>query len=352
MSALPIQIVPTFPPTPGGVGDYACRVEREGAFHSETRWRFVTAERARAAAEGPASEGVTRLAERTPEALLEALEPAADGAAPTVVLHCSGYGYAANGAPAWLLDGMERFLARHRAARFGVVFHELYATSPPWRRAFWHSHAQRAVARGFARLARRALCTTQTNRAIVHAWNPSLEIDLLAIASNMGEPEEVRPWAERAPRLLVFGLAGTRARLYRDRALLRQVCETLGIEQVEDVGPDAGALPDLGRPLVRHGTIDITRFAALAAGCRYGALHYTAGPLAKSGVFAAYCAHGLAPIVAARPPVGDALAPGVHYAPAEALRAESAAGPIAAAARAWYQGHRISMHARWLQSLC
>ncbi len=352
MSALPIQIVPSFPPVPGGVGDYACCVERVAAARSGTRSHFVTADGARAAA-GDSTAGVTRLGQRSAAALLEALERAA-GRAPDapLLLHCSGYGYAGNGAPRWLLDGIERFLARRPAPRFAVVFHELYATSPPWRRAFWHSRAQRGVACALARLATRALCTTEANEAILGGWNPALDLTRLAVSSSMGEPEDPRAWDERAPRLLVFGLRETRAALYRAPALLRRACDALGVAQIADVGPPLGELADVGRPIVRHGAVSPALFAELAADCRYGALRYPAGPLAKSGVFAAYCAHGVAPIVFANDSAGDGLAPGVHYVRGEAIGAGTATASVARSALAWYQGHRLSEHARWLQSTC
>jgi hypothetical protein len=71
--------------------------------------------------------------------------------------------------------------------------------------------------------------------------------------------------------------------------------------------------------------------------------------LAKSGVFAAYCAHGLLPILAQRAtkPM-DGLLIGKHYWVSKPGHSISLATGqcIADNAHAWYSGHRLYAHAQ------
>ncbi len=51
----------------------------------------------------------------------------------SVVLHFSGYGYARRGLCGWLLEELNALRAQRQAAlHLVVVFHELFASGPPW----------------------------------------------------------------------------------------------------------------------------------------------------------------------------------------------------------------------------
>ena len=72
---------------------------------------------------------------------------------------------------------------------------------------------------------------------------------------------------------------------------------------------------------------------------KYGLLSYRPSYLAKSGVFAAYAAHGVACLLVAKPERNlDGLEPGIHFFPGipEACPAEQEWLAIRAAALSWY----------------
>jgi hypothetical protein len=78
-------------------------------------------------------------------------------------------------------------------------------------------------------------------------------------------------------------------------------------------------------------------------------------PLAKSGVFAGYCAHGVVPVIARHfPGQVDGLEDGVHVLSPRTATAAQASGlePISIAAWRWYSGHRLhdhaALYARWI----
>jgi hypothetical protein len=77
--------------------------------------------------------------------------------------------------------------------------------------------------------------------------------------------------------------------------------------------------------------------------CRVGACFHPPALLGKSTVYAAYCAHGVAPLVLSPVPEAPDLAGGVHYwrpgLPFDGLP------DVAAAASEWYRGHALAIQA-------
>jgi hypothetical protein len=86
--------------------------------------------------------------------------------------------------------------------------------------------------------------------------------------------------------------------------------------------------------------------ARLLSASTYGVLAYPVDYAAKSGVFAAYCAHAVCPVLLSRHTgVHDGLTPR-HYLPSvEAMTADlPAAWRIGQAANAWYMPHAVQRH--------
>jgi hypothetical protein len=178
---------------------------------------------------------------------------------------------------------------------------------------------------------------------------------VLPVVSNVGEPAAVPPLAARPRRLIVFGGAGNRSRIYSSHlADLAAACRAAGAAEIADVGPPI-ALPAAAEeiPVVRLGLLPAAEVSAALLGAVAGFLAYPAPFLGKSGAFAAFCAHGLATVcTSAAPPTGG-LRAGEHYLPLAAVRGR---GPMdlqstADAARAWYAGHSLDRHAATLRDL-
>lgn len=295
------------------------------------------------------------LKEQSEQALEGALSQICTGTLPVVVLHYVGYGYAKNGAPEWMLDGLRRFLDRNPAARLAVVFHELYATSMPWRRAFWYSSRQQEIAKQLYALSSRALCTLEKNEHILRGWAPDKALDRIAVPSAIGEPQEspVPGWDSRAPRMVVFGLAASRMRAYRNAAKVDAFCRQLGIDEIVDVGPPLATLPAFNAArVVQRGALEPAEIARTLLEARYGYLYYSADNLAKSSIFAAYCAHGVVAVVAeSSDRVMDELEMSVHYVSLRRPPAKDGTHRISENANRWYWTHGISAHAAWLDQV-
>jgi hypothetical protein len=312
-----LQIVPSLPPPEEGVGSYALCLERALAAHGIST-HFLTAE----------GGGLARRLE------------AAEGDA--LLLHYANYGYQSRGCPFWLPGALRR--CRRRLV---TVFHEVYATGPPWRSSFWTQPFQRRIAAAVARTSG-ALVTSLD--LYVRRIGPEAAPEktwVTPVFSTVGEPREIPPLRSRARRMVIFGGRGARSRAYGEmRGDLAAACRALAVEEIADVGPPLERAEESvdGVPVRWRGVLPAAEVSALLCDSLAGFVAYPAFFLPKSTIFAAYCAHGVLPVQAWR---RRSLEGGT------APRWTGAGDPqeTAAAARAWYAGHSLERQAERFRSL-
>ncbi len=345
-----IQIVPALPPANNGVGDYGFAVARAMRNNFGVQTQFVVGDDNWDYAEKVDGFTARRVGSRSAQSLAEMLSAAASR---TVLLQLSGYGYSARGCPFWLLQGLQQWKRKQPERRLITMFHELYACAPPWRKTFWAGHAQRMVIAGIARLSDAVVTNLQAYRCRLEglARSPKKAIDVLAVPSNVGEPVQPSDLSARTKSMVVFGLPASRQRAYAERmGELQKACERLGITEVQDVGGHFEAIPGrIGRvPVSRHGSMSACELSALLSQSMAGFVAYSPGYMAKSGVFAAYCAHRMLPVM---PQDGrsqsDGIRCGTHYynVGVAAPLANREPQAIADLAWEWYQGHSLQRHA-------
>ncbi|HSV71497.1 MAG TPA: hypothetical protein VLI72_15415 [Methylibium sp.] len=279
----------------------------------------------------------------------------------SVVLHYSGYGYGRRGLCFWLLDELDALRRRLGGRlRLVVVFHELYASGPPWRSAFWLSPLQARIARALARRAD-GLWTNADDHAVRLA--PSVRsaeaVQVWPVFSNVGEPDAAGPPAgARAPRAIVFGAGSTRQRVFDALHGKEALLARLGLVEIVEVGPGPASAGAPATVAGRHaGRLEAPALSRLLLESRWGLLDYPAPLLGKSSVFAAYAAHGCA-VIDTRPPGPDAdgLQAGRDYLALRALAqghapCATATAALGQSARRWYDGHRLERQAAALLRL-
>lgn len=331
---------------------------------------------------------VHRLRTRTSDELLRLLS--APGMPSTVLLQYVGYGYEKRGCPLWLVNGLEKWrrqqpastganperrqAAKLKAAaadneavaqaassqgnvsalrfsagrRVVTMFHELYAFGPPWTSAFWTSALQRSLVRRLALVSAHALTNLTLRARTLSRMTRRSEkaFPVLPVFSNVGEPRVLPTFTERPKRLAVFGSAGWRELAYRrHQDALEQACRRLGLEEIVDIGPPLREPPQTSVPCKQRGLLAAAKVSEELAACRAGFFTCPVHCLGKSGVFAAYAAHGLAALTSndAELENADGLRAGEHFARAEAptlAQAEQCAR-IAQNIAHWYAGHRL-----------
>lgn len=271
----------------------------------------------------------------------------------TLVLHFSGYGYASNGAPGGLIAELCRWRQASPERRLLVVFHELFARQPPWRKGFWWAPLQRRLLQRLIACCDGGLSTLELHTGWLR--RQGLEpFATLPVPSNVGETAAPLHLPQRAPQLVVFGGRSQRQAAYN--ALLRHpgLLERLQIARIHDVGPPLAQSPrHASLPIQCHGLLPEAEVAALLGQSLLAAVSYPLPFLAKSGIFAAICAHGALPLVldsgrhcaaeadglqAGRTFITSAWLQSQHS-PATAL---ANAASIAEAAWSWYLPHRLT----------
>ena len=351
-----LQVVPQLPPSISGVEDYALNLARQLWKDYEIETCFIVGD--------PHWQRVTeienfsvQLVERSAEALFLLLSNNSNQFSDPipVLLHYVSYGYANRGCPVWLVEGLERWKANTVNSRLVTMFHEVYASGAPWTSAFWLSGQQKNLAARLAQSSDRCLTSKQLYAEILSELSQGKQTEILIIPvfSSIGEPAQVPPLAERLQRLVVFGGRGRRLRVYRESwKELSHACQRLGIEKILDIGPSTGlTLSSVNTvPVVEMGQMSAPEISGIMSNSLAGFFNYHPEYLAKSSIFAAYCAHGLLPVSPRSHalPV-DGIKAGKHYWIADdrttGLKDLVEVQAIADNAYTWYQTHNLSVQA-------
>jgi len=275
-----------------------------------------------------------------------------------VVLHFSGYGYQKRGVPVWLVQGLQICSRRAGHVPLLTIFHELYATGRPWQSAFWVSPLQKQIARSILNLSSAAITPTDLYGKRLSEWRDgdAPKITAMPVFSNVGEPGCGSAPSERIAAAVVFGLAGVEDRLFGIyRSEIERIVSALGIEKIFDVGPRFSSMPRTlaGRPVISRGVLPQAAVSELLQRARFGLVAYPLDLIGKSGVFAAYAAHGVVPIVLSdKQGAFDGLQPARHF--LDGLRLGNGTEDLASIQRklfTWYTSHSVKVQADFLANV-
>lgn len=341
-----IQVVPWLKPGRCGISDHGITLAKELESGFGVGTVFVTLK-----ACSPDIEPYA-VSQSTPQKLLETCDSRCNGRSGAILVHLSGYGYSADGVPAQLAAGLAQVKVSGRF-RIACYFHELFAVGPPWKSAFWHSRRQQNAVRSIAEL-----CDLAVTNSRYHAdWlerqlrgRSSDLLKLLPVFSTIGEADQPVPIAERKPAMAVFGLPGTRQSAYRQLAALGDMLNDIGVSQLFDIGPAFDNPSNVKRVSVKRvGELSAAELAGVLSSCMFGFVHHLPFSLAKSSIFAGYCAQGVIPVIAQNfHGELDGLTNGLQVVSPMTAATAKAAGweACSRAAWNWYMSHRVQLHAK------
>ena len=347
------QLVPKLPPAIDGLGDYALNLARQLRADFGIQTHFLIGDPEWAGASEIEGFPITQVQVRSAAQLTRCLQTQQ---AHTLILHYVGYGFAQRGCPTWLVDGLHDWLRHTAGAQLATMFHEVAATGPVWSSAYWLSSLQKKLA---GRLAQLSHCLLTSHQQFADSLQQLTRgqrgITLLPVPSNIGEPDAVPALADRQRNLVIFGHPNSRMQVYQQYGTsLQAVCESLQIEQILDIGVPLPIPPSQlsDRPIQ---VLEVLPAEALSTYLLQSVAGFLAVPppalLAKSGVFGAYCAHGLVSILPTSSPKAlDGLVAGEHYWGGDRLEDAltlARAASIARDAHIWYRGHALPAHAQF-----
>ena len=280
-----------------------------------------------------------------------------------IVLHYVNYGYSRRGVPLWLPPVLRR-LQRASGARQITVFHELYA-SGSWRQsAFWLRPLQVRVARAIAAMSDVCVVSSEVARQQLKSLISESRIIVHPVFSNLGEPTlSPAEIADRDPhRWIICGgteLIERSLRSFLPAALLMP--ERFAPRELFVVGgsDNSGVRQTLnGEKKIRthyYPQVEAKIASGILAGCAFGWMDYFHHPdvpmpvILKSTAFAAYCAHGVIPVLPHSGSIiglgGDALAGPFFVTPsAQNLPLESERAIAAHSIQSWYERNASSSH--------
>jgi hypothetical protein len=274
-----------------------------------------------------------------------------------VVLHFSGYGYQKRGVPVWLVQGLQIWSRRAGRVPLLTIFHELYATGRPWQSSFWLSPLQKHIARSILNLSSAAITPTDLYRKRLSEWRDdnAIKITPMPVFSNVGEPGCGSAPCARTAAAVVFGLSGVEDYVFGVyRSEIERIISALGIEKIFDVGPRLSAMPGTlaGVPVISKGVLSQAAVSELLQRARFGFVAYPLDFIGKSGVFAAYAAHGVVPIVLSdKQGTFDGLQPARHFLDGLRLGTGADAQDLASIQRelfSWYTSHSLKVQAKFV----
>jgi hypothetical protein len=341
-----LQIVPRLPGENDGVGDYA-----------------------------------RTLAQRLSElGQIETLFAAADSALAQknfahVILHYVNYGYQKRGVPFALLSILREIRARCRG-RFLTIFHEFYASGPPWKSAFWLRPWQRQIAKSIAQMSDAAIVSSETMLQELRQLAPAIRASVHPVFSNFGEPTlSVDQLANRDPHRWVIcgGTALVERSLLSFRTIVHRVPEEIAVRELFVIGGNenpaarasVAAVYDRRRRSQSAATtnirvkyrpeIDAAEASQILTSCSFAWLDYFHRPdvptdiILKSSVFAGLCAHGVIPVFphpSSPIEIEDDLLPGPFFIDPNTnnLPAAETTAKLRTDSYHWYHRHAATEH--------
>jgi hypothetical protein len=348
-----ISIVPRLPPAIDGVGDYALNLARQLRKDFNIQTHFIVGNPQWQGAAEIEGFPVSQITDSSANTLLTLLS--SNNCSSPILLHYVGYGYAQRGCPVWLVEGLERWKSLYPKSNLVTMFHELYASGPPWTSSFWLSPLQKSLAARLTELSDRCITSKQLYADIITQISQGKhnQVPFLPVFSTIGEPDKLPPdLSERRKRLVIFGGVANRTRVYnQSQKTLGYVCERLNIQEIWDIGTPTGITPScIGKvSILEIGEQPAHKVSHVLADSIAGFSDYNPDYLAKSTIFAAYCAYRLLPINAkGNLSLIDGIESGKHYwvpnVDENKLVNKLDLQTIADKSYYWYQSHNLSSH--------
>lgn len=355
-----VQIIPSLPPKISGVGDYAICLAKQMRQDFGIQTHFLVGDPGWIGDSEIYGFSVSKINQRSANGLCTLLNQ--HSSSTKILLHYVSYGYAKRGCPSWLVRGLENWKHNNKSKCLLTMFHEISGSGSILKSAFWLSSWQLNLAKSLVMISDSLFTSQKTYADTLRrlSGERQTKIPSLPVFSCIGEPQQItHALVCRNNHLVVFGGKGKRLKVYTQSLdKLRHTCEQFKIEKIIDIGPpielDLGTIVSPSVQQMGHQAPDVIRKILLNS--TVGFLDYNPNLLAKSSIYAAYCAHRLVPVNALSSNCTiDSIVPGKHYWATNLAQLELESKPniqgIADSAYAWYQDHNLKQQAA-LFKLC
>lgn len=313
MTTTLVHITPRFAPQIDGVGDYARLLATELQRTCGWQSRFVVGEPAwtQSLPGGALTQEFPAIAvaRRDAAALGDAIADA-----DAVLLHYVSYGFNARGVPWWVNRAIRRWkqsATPERPRTLVIVFHELWASGPPWRSEFYLGPIQKHLIRELHALADGCITSTPNMHRRLEALGPG-KTTFAPIPSCVAPPALAQPHRHTGGpvTLIIFGQEASRKLTVETHAsLIRALHEAGLLKELRAVGRGctAGPVPSAdvaallkflpAHTITTHRDLPPDALAAQLAGADLFLTYYPSAFLCKSSALTAAMACGCPPIL-------------------------------------------------------
>ena len=342
-------IVPRLPPAIDGLGDYGLLLSRELKNKHSIESSFIVCDPNWSGPIEIENFKIKVAAKRQKIELLKLLERT-----DILLLHYVGYGYAKRGCPLWLMEAVVEW-KKNQKKKLITMVHECYAFGPPWTSQFWTSPLQRYILKKLTRVSTYLLTSKKSYASIIKKYSGNTRVYDIPVFSNVGEIQNFRELGSKENVAIVFGGKAWRNKVYAKKGDLEKIVNHYEIKKIIDIGSpiDLSSIKEF-IDVEQMGNLSSDEISNILNQSRFGFLNYPVAYLAKSGIFASYCAHGLLPIsFNSDNDDTDGVMPGEHFLSTEiALNSNFQAGnAIAKKAHSWYWEHSIEKQAKLYDGL-
>jgi hypothetical protein len=344
-----LQIVPKVPGGIDGVGDYAFTIAKKLREKFECNTVFATFKTSSA-------ENVGGFEVLSLDRLFDQPSRKYD----QVLLHYVNYGFQRRGIPIRLLSILRALRKRHRG-KLVAIFHELYASGPPWTSAFWLRPVQMHLSKAVARLSDECIVSSGNFFSELGRMAPDAHVQVHPVPSGLEEPAlSPNQIVDRDPHhwAIVGGTALVERSLRSFCRLMRRIPDSIAPRTLFVLGGNENPttrslLVDLAIESDYRPRIAAAHASEILKSCSFTWFDYfvhlgvETSVVLKSSAFAAACAHAAIPVF---PHCGSEISvdgdklPGPFF--IEPDRSEipdaDARGKIASAIYNWYQRHASS----------
>ena len=277
-----------------------------------------------------------------------------------ILLHYVNYGYQKRGVPFGLLSILRRLRQQHHGTLV-TIFHELYASGPPWSSSFWLQPLQINLTKAVARLSEACIVSSENFSGELRHLVPDARIRLHPTPSGLGEPVlSVEEIGNRdLHRWVIVGGTGLSERSLKSFVgAIREIPDPIAPRMLLVLGGDENPvtrslLANLGIESDYRPRISASDASEILKTCSFAWLNYfhrrkvETSVTLKSSACAAACAHAVIPVIPHRGTMiaiaGDRL-PGPFFVERDAQETPGAEdrAKVAAEIYDWYQRHASS----------
>ena len=286
-------LVPDLPPNINGLGHYAYILSNQLKLdHPSIKIEFIVAGNPFYEFKDFSGFKVHVLEKQNSKSLYEILERVNSR---VIHLHYVGYGYAKRGVPFWLYHGLHKWSQKDENLLF-TTFHELYASSNfLFTSSFWNQFLQKYICKNIYLISNCVITSRESFKKVLLDFDPYINISVLPVFSNFGEMKHFNNIESKEKGLIVLGSKETRFNVYiKFQKELNIICQNYAINNIIDIGPKFDKLPKLNVPIIELGILEPDQISNLLSKNLFGIIAgHSSECFAKSGIFAAYAAHGI-----------------------------------------------------------